>query len=82
MGLKKLAAKVSEYNARLEDGKARKIKPDHVREIREKLTRKVADLEEEIARTESPDKKARLARKLDVAKEHLGRADWLLKELG
>ena len=36
MGMKKLAAKVDDYNDRLESGKASKIKPGHVRKVLEK----------------------------------------------
>ncbi|AHM02785.1 hypothetical protein roselon_00340 [Roseibacterium elongatum DSM 19469] len=82
MGLKKLAKKVADYTARLETGKASKIKPDHVREVLEKLRRKSAALETEIARAHSAEKRARLERKLDVARVQEERAEWLLKDLG
>ncbi|MBT8456968.1 MAG: hypothetical protein HKO95_07820 [Rhodobacteraceae bacterium] len=81
MGLKKLAAKVDEYNDRLEGGKASKIKPSHVEKVLEKLQKKSDELEAEIASATSAEKKARLERKLGIAKTHLERADWLLKEL-
>lgn len=81
MGLKKLAAKVEDYNARLESGKASKIKPRHVEKVLEKLRLKAAELETEIATTPSADKKARLEGKLAIARTHITRAEWLLKEL-
>ena len=81
MGLKKLAAKIVEYNDRLERGKASKIKPDHVDEVVRKLKAKEASLVAEIAATRDPDKKARLKRKLQVAREHIARADFLLGEI-
>jgi len=81
MGLKKLAAKVEEYNARLESGKASKIKPSHVEVVLRKLHAKSAELEAEIAVAASPDKKARLNRKLGIARTHIERAEWLLNEL-
>jgi hypothetical protein len=81
MGLKKLAAKVEDYNERLESGKASKIKPRDVEKVLEKLRAKSTDLETEIVQTESADKKARLEGKLHVARTHIERAEWLLKEL-
>lgn len=81
MGLKKLAAKIVDYNERLESGKAGKITPDHVEQVIEKLRRKSAELEEDIASAHSEDKKARLERKLAVARTHLERAEWLLNEV-
>ena len=83
MGLKKLAAKVAEYNDRLEGGKASKIKPGHVKKVLEKLRAKETSLEAEIAAAAGDDdKKARLERKLEVAREHIARAEWLLAEIG
>jgi hypothetical protein len=81
MGLKKLAAKVEDYNARLESGKASKIKPTHVEQVLQKLRVKAADLEAEIAAARSSDKKTRLEGKLAIARTHIARAEWLLKEL-
>lgn len=82
MGLKKLAAKVVDYNERLQSGKASKIKPSHVQKVLEKLRKKSDELEAQIAEAQSPDDRARLERKLDVARVHEERAEWLLKELG
>ena len=82
MGLKKLAAKVADYNERLKDGKASKIKPGHVRKVLEKLRKKSAELEAELASAHTPEKRARLSRKLEVARAHEERAEWLLKDLG
>ncbi|WP_299792390.1 hypothetical protein [uncultured Marivita sp.] len=81
MGLKKLAAKVEDYNARLESGKASKIKPSHVEKVLQKLRVKAAELEAEIASAPSADKKDRLEGKLAIARTHIDRAEWLLKEL-
>ena len=81
MGLKKLAAKVAEYNERLEHGKAYEIKPSHVERVLEKLHRKLADLEEELVNTKKADKKARLTKKLNITREHIKRAEWLLQEI-
>ncbi|MEM9577548.1 MAG: hypothetical protein AAF999_11110 [Pseudomonadota bacterium] len=81
MGLKKLAAKVADYNERLERGKASRIKPDHVENVLEKLKKKSAELEAQIASAGSSEKRARLERKLDVARAQTERAEWLLEEL-
>ena len=81
MGLKKLAEKLSDYNARLERGKAKKIKPDHVQKVLEKLRKKSSELEAEIALEDKEEKKARLRRKLSVAREHMERAEWLLTQI-
>jgi thioredoxin reductase len=78
MGLKKLAEKMAEYNARLEQGKVEKIEPDHVKKVLKKLKKKTADLEAEIAATGNEDKKVRLNTKLAIAREHVERAEWLL----
>lgn len=81
MGLKKLAAKVEEYNERLENGKASKIKPRHVETVLQKLRAKSKEMEAEIASVKSEDKKARLEGKLGIAQTHIERAEWLLNEL-
>lgn len=81
MGLKKLAAKVVDYNERLESGKASKIKPQHVEDVLQKLRSKSTDLEAEISSATSADKRARLEGKLQIARAHIERAEWLLKEL-
>ena len=81
MGVKKLANKVEDYNARFESGKANKIKPGHVEKVMRKLHVKMAELEAEIAAAPSADKKARLEGKLAIARTHIARAEWLLEEL-
>jgi hypothetical protein len=73
MGLKKLAAKVANYNDRLDSGKASKIKPDHVRKVLKKLRKKEGSLSEELADARDDEAKARLERKLEVAREHIAR---------
>ena len=81
MGLKKLAAKVADYNERFEQGKASKIKPSHVERVLEKLLQKAVDLRADIATADSPEKKARIEKKLGVATAQIERAKWLLKEI-
>ena len=81
MGLKKLAAKVADYNDRLESGKASKIKPDDVNKVLKKLRAKEASLDAKISEARDPDEKARLQQKLAIAREHVSRAEWLLSEI-
>lgn len=81
MGLKKLAEKLADYNERLERGKTEKIKPSHVEKVLDKLRKKVAELEAEIAAETRDDKTDRLARKLGTAREQVQRAEWLLQEI-
>lgn len=81
MGMKKLAAKVDEYNDRLKSGKASKIKRSHVEKVLDKLRRKSAELEEELSLATSGDKAARLEKKLGVVRTHIERGEWLLGEL-
>ncbi|MBF9059367.1 hypothetical protein HKCCSP123_09240 [Rhodobacterales bacterium HKCCSP123] len=81
MGLKKLADKVVDYNERLEQGKAKKIKPAHVRKVLEKLRKNTVRLEAEIAAEDRSEKKARLKRKLRTARELVERAEWLLDQI-
>lgn len=81
MGLKKLAEKLSDYNARVERGKAGKIQKSHVEKVIGKLQWKVSQLDAEIASEDNKDKKARLQRKLGVAREHLTRAEWLIRQI-
>lgn len=81
MGMKKLAAKVDEYNERLESGKARKIKPDDVEKVLGKLRKKARELEDDLASATSADKKARLEKKLGIARAHIERGEWLLGEI-
>jgi len=82
MGLVRLAAKLAEYQDRLERGKASKIKPEHVQKTLEKLRKKKGSLTAEIAAAQNEDSKARLERKLGIAREHIKRAEWLLDEIG
>jgi len=81
MGLKKLAGKLVDYKQRYERGQAEKIKPKHVSKVMDKLTKKVSDLEAEISSAKSADKQARLKTKLKIAREHVERAEWLMKQI-
>ncbi|SMX48111.1 hypothetical protein [Maliponia aquimaris] len=81
MGLKKLAAKLADYRARLEGGKASEIKPDHVRKVLEKLRRKQADLEAKMEKADGDEDRERLTRKLEVAQQQIRHAEWLLENI-
>lgn len=81
MGLKKLTEKLADYKERLERGKTEKIKSDHVRKVLAKLRKKSAELEAELSTETKAAKKERLARKLDVARDQVSRAEWLLREI-
>ncbi|MFA8441108.1 hypothetical protein [Yoonia sp.] len=81
MGLNKLAAKVVEYNERLERGEVSEIKPSHVERVLKKLKKKTAELQADIAAAPSDDKKARLEQKLKIADAHVARAEWLLENI-
>ena len=81
MGLRKLAGKLADYQERLEAGKARTIEPAHVEKVLDKLRRKETDLLSRIAAETDEEERAELDRKLGVAREHIGRAEWLLAEL-
>lgn len=81
MGLKKLAAKVAEYQERLAAGHARKIEPEHVERVLEKLRRKEADLQARLAADPEDAEREEFEHKLKVAREHIERAEWLKREL-
>ncbi|MBV7393228.1 hypothetical protein [Mameliella sediminis] len=81
MGLKRLAEKMAAYKARLQKGKARKIKSGHVEKILHKLRKKSEELERELAAADSGSAKARLSRKLDIARVQIERGEWLLKQV-
>lgn len=81
MGLKKLAAKVSDYHDRLESGKVSKIKPHHVETVLAKLRAKEETLKADLGKVSSDDKKQRLQHKLEIAQEHIARAQYLLTEI-
>ncbi|MEZ5660321.1 MAG: hypothetical protein R3E83_17835 [Burkholderiaceae bacterium] len=81
MGLKKLAAKLAEYNERLERGAASKIEADHVRQVLEKLRRKEASLLADVTQAEDEFARTRLERKLGIARDQIARAQWLLGEI-
>lgn len=82
MGLESAMEKLDKYFKRLEEGKARKIKPDHIDKVIRKLETKERHLEADLAETEKPDKKHRLTKKLALVREQKKRAQWLKTEIG
>jgi len=81
MGLKKLADKVAEYQQRLAAGQAKKIEPELVEHVLDKLRRKEADLLADLASETDDAEREELEHKLKVAREHIKRAEWLQREL-
>lgn len=81
MGLKKLAAKLAEYQERVASGDARKIEPEHVQQVLDKLRRKEADILSRLVAETNEAEREDLERRLQVAREHIERAEWLRREL-
>lgn len=81
MGLKKLAAKLQDYDKRFADGDAFKIKPAHVQKILEKLRKKEAEISDDLLKKHRAGKRQRLERKRNVAREQIDRAQWLLDKV-
>jgi DNA-binding MarR family transcriptional regulator len=81
MGLGKCVEKLAKYYARLDAGKARKIKPSHVQKVIDKLEAYERGLQDEIQATRKPDKKDRLERKRTSTLEQLEKARWLMSQI-
>lgn len=81
MALAKSMEKLKKYYARLETGKAKKIKPTHVEQVIKKLTTKENSLLREIETVKKPSKKERLRKKLETTRQQIDRARWLLEEI-
>jgi len=81
MALAKSMEKLKKYYARLEAGKAKKIKPSHVEHVIRKLTAKESSLLREIEAVKKPSKKERLQKKLETTREQIDRARWLMDEI-
>jgi uncharacterized protein YaiL (DUF2058 family) len=77
MGLESAVQKLDKYFKRLEKGKAKKIKPSHVKKVIAKLEAKAQLLRTELAETDKADKKRRLQQKLALVQEQQDRAAWL-----
>lgn len=81
MGLESAIEKLDKYFKRLEKGKTRKIKPDHVEKVLRKLETKERQLQTDLAETEKADKKRRLTQKLALVQEQQKRARWLQEQI-
>ena len=81
MGLEHAIEKLDKYFKRLEKGKARKIKPDHVEKVLRKLEARERELQSDLAHTEKADKKRRLGKKIELVREQQARARWLRKKI-
>lgn len=81
MGLGKSIEKLDAYYVRLNEGKAKKIKPSHVEKVAKKLQAKEVALLAELEDAETDEKRERLARKLDLVREQQSRAKWLAEQL-
>ena len=81
MGLKKYADKLDDYFESLKQGKAEKIKASHVDKVIRKLQAKEVQLLDEIGQATKDTKKARLERKVVIAREHIRRAELLLEKI-
>ncbi|NNL17518.1 MAG: hypothetical protein HKP37_02140, partial [Boseongicola sp.] len=69
MGLEHAIEKLDKYFKRLEKGKARKIKPDHVEKVLRKLEARERELQNDLENTQKTDKKRRLTKKLELVRE-------------
>lgn len=81
MALTRSMEKLKKYYARLEAGKAKKIKPGHVEQVIRKLMAKESSLLQEIEAAKKPSKKERLRKKLETTREQIDRARWLMDEI-
>lgn len=82
MGLSKAtAARLDAYQDRLKKGKAKKIKPDDINKVMRKLRERQGELEQTLAETKKPAKRARITKKLAVIGDLIERAEWLKGKL-
>ncbi len=81
MALKKSIEKLDTYFGRLASKKVEKIEPSHVEKVLAKLRAKEASLLDELNQAQKESKKERLKSKLKVAREQIGRGEWLMEEI-
>jgi hypothetical protein len=77
MALAKSIEKLKKYYTRLQEGKAKKIKPSHVERVMEKLSVRERNLLDELAAANKLSKKKRLNQKLEETRKQIDRARWL-----
>lgn len=81
MGVQKFVEKINDYQKRLEQKKAKKIKKSHVEKILRKLEAKRDELSSDLGSAEKSTKKDRLKTKLKVVDAQIERAKWLLEQI-
>ena len=81
MPLSRIIEKLNKYTDRLMRGKDSKIKASHVEKVMAKLERREANLLEQIADEDNPERRTRLNKRLRVNRKQAERARWLLKQL-
>lgn len=81
MGLETTIEKLDKYLDRLQQGKAKKIKPSHLAKVERKLKAREEMLLAELDETRKDSKRDRLKGKLALVREQLERADWLRRQL-
>ena len=81
MPLSRIIEKLNKYTDRLLRGKDSKIKASHVEKVIAKLAKREANLLEQIASEDNPERRTRLNKRLGVNREQAKRARWLLKQI-
>ena len=81
MAISKISKRLDDYVERMKKGRAAKIKAKHVEAALDKLKRRKRALQEELESVRKDEKRARLKRKVRVAREQIKRAKWLLEEV-
>jgi uncharacterized protein YaiL (DUF2058 family) len=81
MKLRNSNDKLDKYLTRLKDGKAGKIKPEHVEKVIGKLETKEALVLAELETCTKEQKRQRLQRKLTFVRDQQDRAKWLLQQI-
>ncbi len=81
MTMDETAAQLAKYKKRVKKGKAHKIKPKHVKHIREKLHRKRDELEARMAEAADDKEREHLAKKRATVDHLIDRADWLHEQI-
>ncbi len=81
MGVRKFVEKINDYQQRLENKTAKKIKKSDVEKVMRKHEAKRDELEAELKSASKKSKRERLKTKLKVVDEQIERATWLLNEI-
>ena len=81
MGLKSIVKRLDKYQERVAEGKAEKIKPQHIKKAIEKLMAKETQLVVELQDATKPEKRKRLEHKISVIHEQIDKAKWLEQKI-